>query len=245
MNCKTAELYMDALFDNELPVKDSLEIVDHIERCKDCTTNWELGLETKSKLKHYVDCIELPRNLLNKIEQTINTNEKGFYQKPFLLVASVILLVFILFTATDLSELFPFYDLHKIYNTKSSEIISNDLNQISKHTGIDLKHSHLVAFNQAAFKLHGATNVPHKNIKFITLKNNKGQKVSICFLPKNFHISNHGTDSVNGVVFNYGKSKNYNVTYWKKNEKTIALISDSLSHIEMMDLALPLVADEV
>ena len=64
---------------------------------------------------------------------------------------------------------------------------------------------------------------------------------SNCFFPKDYHIVDSNKTEIDGITFHHGKKQNYNFAYWKQNEKTIALVSDSLTDMEMIDLAIPLV----
>ena len=246
MNCKKVELYMNALFDNELPTKDSLEIVDHIENCQECQTSWDLNRETKVKFVHFVDSIDVPKDIVAGINQRIYPQKNIFLFKPaFIMAAIPAILAAVFVFVLNTGEFSTQSEVHKIHSNSSHQLISNDINQISKYLGINLKNSHFIAFDMAAFKIHGATHVPLRNINVVAFKNDKGHKVSLCFLPKDFKILNHSLNSVNGLSYKTGKHKESNIAYFNHNERTIALISNDLTHEEMINLALPLIEEEV
>ncbi len=245
MNCKTAEIYINALFDDELSVKDSLGIIEHIENCGVCKTRWQLNEEARSKLKHFIGYISASENLRSKIYKSFSNKNKQrqpFYVKPILVTASVIFLLGLSLFFNNTYLAIP--NLHTLHTTSTIQLISSDIEFLSRHLGINLKKEYFIAFEGAMLKPHGAIKLSrpfNRNIGLIALKNDKGQKVSLCFLPKDYHIVKSDKTEINGTVFHHGTKQNYNFAYWKQNERTIALISDSLTYMEMIDLAMPLV----
>ena len=238
MNCKTAELYMNALIDNELPVKDGLEILDHIENCPNCKSKWELSEETKSKLKHFVGSIKASTKLRKKIASKINGN-KVSRLKPMLIAASIAFLIGLgLFNSSPFAKVPPLSSLH---SSISLEIKSNNIDQVSKYIGANLKDS-LSGFIKEDFEVEGALklNKLFNKVSLVSLKNNLDQKISICFLPKNYKLSMCHTVELNGLTFQCGESKNCHFAYWKQNGETIAVVSDSFTPEEIIKLALPL-----
>ena len=241
MNCKVAELYMSAMLDNQLSVKDGIEIIEHIENCRHCKLKWDLNGKTRARLKHHLGFIGASNNLKQKVHKVI-WGEKGvFYLKSTLLAASCVFLLGLGLLVNDALIQTP--HLHKLHNNVDFQLVSDDLDLLSNHLGVSLNKKLVTYFEDAMFKPHGAIKLTrpfNKNISLIALKNDKGQKISLCFLPKDYKVSNSNKTKINGITFHHGKEKNYNFAYWQQNEKTIALVSDNLSGIEMIDLAKPL-----
>ena len=94
MNCKKAEIYMDALLDDELKVSESIDIVEHIEICSECRAKWELNEETRSKLKHFIGSIKASPSLKLNIKKSLFLkNSKVIRFKPKLIAACMIVLL--------------------------------------------------------------------------------------------------------------------------------------------------------
>ena len=72
MDCKNTELYIDAILDNELSVKDNLEVLSHIRSCSDCKEKWDLNEETRAELKIFVGSIKASKNLQKEIVKKNN-----------------------------------------------------------------------------------------------------------------------------------------------------------------------------
>ena len=243
MNCKSAELYMNALLDNELSVKDSMEILDHIENCKDCKSKWELNEETRSRLKHFFSFIKASDSLKNKVSKELNLNKRTLYQKPLLIAASI---AFLLGFGMSFSQgiVFKSPTLAELQNSNKFQIASNDINTLSNHINYSLNKKQFIKFEEANFKFLGATKliniVEKKRVTLIALKNNLGDKVSLCFLPEGYKLPECHNVEKNGMTFHCGKDKNCNFAYWYLNGTTVALLSKTLTPEEMIDLALPL-----
>ncbi len=242
MNCKNTELYMDALLDNELSVKDNLEVLSHIESCSTCKEKWNLNEETRTELKMFIGSIKAPENLKEEIFKKISYKNKSFYFRPAFASISIMFVIslcfFFNYTYFQIPKL---YELHSIVDY---QLISNDINLLSKHLDIDLKKEHFSAFEKAMFTPHAAINIScpfNKNIRLISLKNDKGQKISLCFLPKGYNISSLDKTQVKGIIVHHGSKSNFHFAYWKNDDMNIALISQDLSSMEMIDLAMPLI----
>lgn len=248
INCKNAELYMDVLLDDEMPLKDSIEIVQHIENCRYCNEKWVLNEETRAKLKHYIGSIKAPIGLKEKVFKQFENQSKSFYFKPALITVS---LSFFLSFTLFFNFVYSDPSLFSLHNKNYYQFISNDIELLSKHAGVSLNKLHLIGFENANFKPHSAAQINkpfiNKKISLIAFKNDQGQKISLCFLPKDHKIGNiHKTDKkteIDGIVFHHGTRKDYHFAYWKRSGNTIALVSDSLTGVEMIKLAMPLAKD--
>ena len=238
MNCKTAEIYMDALIDNELSVRECLEITEHIESCKDCKAKWELSESIKSKLKHYTESLKVPRELAKSIYNKYISEPQIINFKQVLVAASVAFLL-----GLGLFQYIKEPKLMELHNKTKPEIATNDVGLLSKHININIQKKKLVQFEKANFQIQGGTRIAkpfNKEISLIALKNDKGQKISLCFLPGSYKMSGCHKIEMNGMTFYCGKGENCSFAYWKQNGKTIALVSESLTDVEMIKMAMPL-----
>ena len=102
MNCKNTELYMDALLDNELSVKDNLEVLSHIENCGICKEKWDLNEETRTGLKMFVGSIKAPKSLQEEILKRINYKQKSF--AAVLAIISAIFVPVVIFSIKFLNQ---------------------------------------------------------------------------------------------------------------------------------------------
>lgn len=246
MNCNTTELYMNTLLDNKLSVKDSLEVVEHIESCSSCKSKWELNEESRSKFKHFINLIKASPEFRKRISKSIykiktKKEEKVVYVKPILIAASI---AFLLGLGLMLNPSFTkMPTLGELHNKTSIQLATNDIKLISNHINVKLQNKHLSYLELVDFKIEGAAKIKKpfiKNIGVISLKNNNGQKVSICFLPKNYQVPMCKKVELNGIIFNCGESQNCHFAYWRDKENTIALVSDSFTPEEIIYFALPL-----
>ena len=246
MKCATAELYMSAMLDNELSLKDGIEAIEHIENCSTCKIKWDLNEETRAKLQYYIGFVDISDNLKHKINKTLRLPKQQYYFKPMIIAACTVLILGFGLFVNDAFVQIP--HLHRIHNNINFQLISNDIELLSNHIGVNLKKQHLSGFELAMFTPHGAVKFKrpfNKNYGLIALKNNKGQRISLCFLPKDYKSAiQSNKNEINGVTIHHGKDKNQNFAYWQQNDKTIALVSDSLTPMEMISLAGPLIYGE-
>ena len=242
MNCEKTELYMNTLLDNELPVKDSLEVISHMENCKLCKEKWELNEETRSRLKHYISLIKASPKFRQRISSKITSNPRVRYIKSILLAASITFLLGLgLFIESPFEKAIS---LDTLYNNSKIQLASTDISKLSQHIGVPLNDSQLSAFKEAQFNIEGATKLQKpfkKDISLISFKNSAGEKVSLCFLPDNYKISMCHEIEMNGVTFHCGQSKDCQFAYWKQDGKTIALVSKDFVAEEMIYLAVPMI----
>jgi hypothetical protein len=244
MNCKNIEIYLDALMDNELSVEKSLEIIDHVDSCKDCKTKWELSEGIKSKLVHYTNSLKVPSSLKTSIYKKYGINKTPLYVKQSLIAAGVAFLLGLgLFTGSSYMKIPALNELHE--KTKL-QLVTSNINQISRLTEVQIKSQKFVNFEKANFKIEGATRVIkpfNKSISIISLKNNKGQKIFLCFLPENYSMPGCHEMKMNGFTIYCGKGKDCHFAYWKQKDKTIAVVGDSMTSEEMVQLAMPIIQE--
>lgn len=240
MNCKKADIYIDALLDNELELKDSIEVVEHLENCSDCKSKWELNEETRSKLKHFIGSIKASNVLKNKIKNKLNNNSPSLVRfKPNLIAASIIFLLGLgLFFNETFSSVPPLDELH---NNQEIQKVSYNIDEVSNHTGIKLNKSFFSGFKE--YSLEGSSKIKKsltKEATIVYLNNIKGDKISICFLPENYEMPECHSMQKNGVLFHCGNKGNCNYAYWKQNKKTIAVVANTLTSDEIIEMSVPL-----
>jgi len=244
MNCKNIEIYLDALMDNELSVEKSLEIIDHVDSCKDCKAKWELSEGIKSKLVHYTNSLKVPSDLKTTIYKKYGINKTPLYVKQSLIAASIMFLI-------GLGLLTSFYPLKQptlmeLHEKTKLQLITNDVGRVSNKFKINLKKQQLVKFENAGFEIQGATQIVkpfNKDINLVALKNNKGEKISICFLSGNYEMAGCQRVEMNGMTFFCGKNKDCHFAYWKQGGGTIALVGDGITSHEMLQLAMPIIQE--
>ncbi|MBI3308051.1 MAG: hypothetical protein HYZ79_01600 [Candidatus Melainabacteria bacterium] len=242
MNCEKAELYMTTMIDNELPVKDSLEIIEHMELCIECKTKWELSEETRSKLKHYTGLITASKDLKKKILNNLGSKEKKVVNlKPALLAASTTFLLGVgMFFG---SNLFTQPTLAELHHDIKIQLVSSDVKKLSKHINIPLYEDKLVQFERIFYKPKGASKINRlffEGISLVSFSNDEGNTISLCFLPRDYKIDNCHELQVGGKIFYCGKTGNCNFTYWKQNGEIVALVSEEFISEEMINFALPM-----
>ncbi|MBI3308057.1 MAG: zf-HC2 domain-containing protein, partial [Candidatus Melainabacteria bacterium] len=156
MNCKNIEIYMDALIDNELSVEKSLEVIDHIDSCKDCKAKWELSEGIKSKLVHYTNSLKVPSNLKATIYKEYGIDKTPRYVKQLLIAASIVFLIGL--------GLLPFlYSLKQptlieLHQTKL-QLVTNDVGVVSDKLKLDFNKQKLVRFKDARFQVEGGAQI--------------------------------------------------------------------------------------
>lgn len=242
MNCKTAEIYLDALMDNELSVGENLEIIDHIDSCIDCRAKWELSEEIKSKLVHYVNSLKAPSSLRASIYRKYGVSKSPQHLKQALLAASIAFLIGLgLFTGSSYLKIPALNVLHE---TTKLQLATNDISMLRDKYKINLTKHNLIKFKNAGFKVEGGAQIVkpfNRNINLVALKNDKGQKVSICLLPGNYAMPGCHKMEINGMTFFCGKNKDCHFAYWKQGGRTIALVGNDIESKDMIQLAMPII----
>lgn len=235
---------MDALIDNELSVEKSLEIIDHIDSCKDCKAKWELSEGIKSKLIHYTNLLKVPSGLKTSIYKKYEINRTPQYVKQSLLAASIVFLL-------GLGLLTPFYfakqpTLMELHDKTKLQLVTNDIGTVSNKFKINLNKQKLAKFENARFQVEGGAQIVkpfNRDINLVALKNDKGQKISICFLPSNYEVPGCHKMNMNGITVFCGKHNNCHFAYWKQGGGTIALVGDGITPKEMVQLAMPIIQE--
>lgn len=241
MSCKTIEIYISALADNELSVDKSLEIINHVDSCDLCKAKWDLNEEIKSKLKHLSNSYDPPKELVNKIYKEYGITSTSKRIQKYLIAACLVgfiglgLINSSYFKKTTVSE------LH--YNTKL-QVANNDLDLVSNNIKLNINDKNLSNFKKNNFQVVGSSFIPKafsKDLRLVSFKNDSGQKISLCMFPENFNMPTCHKMDINGTTFYCGHEGNCNFTYWKENGKIIAILSETLSDMEMIDLVMPMV----
>ncbi len=249
MDCKTVEKTISSLLLSR-PLIDlisdsfSVELYEHIESCNSCNRKHALNKRLLMKMNSHYKNIKASVKLKNKIWSEIKkeTSKVYLWVKPTALVACAVLIIGIgIFAQKTFLELPTIYEAHHIVNY---HLFSTDIEELIEHTGLDLKKQHFSNFEKAAFIPHGASKIQkplNKTLGTIALKNDKGQKLTLCFYPENHKFSHRGVTNVDGTKVYHGNTGSQNFAYWFTDEMTIVLISDNLLPQEMIDLATPLI----
>lgn len=242
MDCKKTELYIDSLLDNELEEKDNIDLIEHLENCSECKAKWELNEETKSKLKYVISSIKTSDSFRKQIRSKLIYNEPKFIQfKPNLIAASIIFLLGLgLFFNETFSSVPPLDELHNNIEIKKGDY---SIVEISSQAGVKLNDSFFSSFKEKEYSIEGISKVKKsftKEANIVYLRNNKGEKISICFLPKNYEMPECHSTNKNGITFHCGNKGNCNYVYWKQSKKTIAVVANTFTSDEIIEMAVPL-----
>lgn len=242
MDCKKAELYIDSLLINELDEKDNIDLIEHLETCHNCKTKWELNEDIKLNFKHFISSIKTPDSLKKNIRNKIINQEQKFIKlKPSLIAASIIFLLGLgLFFNETFSSVPPLDELHNNIKIKKG---SYSTYEISNKTGIKINNSFLSNLKEKEYFVEGIGKVKKsftKEANIVYLRNNKGERVSICFLPENYEMPKCHSINKNGTLFHCGNKGNCHYAYWKQHKKTIAVVANSFSSDEIIEMSVPL-----
>lgn len=242
MDCKKTELYVNSLLDNELEEKDNINLIEHLESCIECKTKWELNEETKSKLKNFIGSIKTSDTFKKQIRNKLIYNEpKRIQFKPNLIAASIIFLLGLgLFFNETFSSVPPLDELHNNIEIKKG---TYNIYELSNETGVKLNDSFFSSFKEKDYSIEGISKVKKsftKEANIVYLRNNKGEKISICFLPKNYEMPECHSYNKNGITFHCGNKGNCNYVYWKQNKKTIAVVANTFTSDEIIEMTGPL-----
>lgn len=240
MDCKKTELYINSLLDNELEEKDNIDLIEHLKICSECKSKWDLNEEVKSKLKYFIGSIKASDSLKKSIRSKLIHNETKLIKfKPNLIAASIVFLLGLgLFFNETFSNVPPLDELHN-----NIKITKGSYNEISNQTGIKLNDSFFSSFKEQQYSIEGIGKVKKsftKEANIVYLRNNKGEKISICFLPENYEMPECHSMNKNGIIFHCGNKGNCNYAYWKQNKRTIAVVANSFTSDEIIEMAEPL-----
>jgi hypothetical protein len=165
-----------------------------------------------------------------------------------------------------------------MHHTEKLQLNTDNIAEISELLNANISEKHLIALKRAGFTPVGAIRkkAGSKECGLIVFKNDMGEKISICFLPKEYALEgchkinvigiphydkwsvfkgNEKIDEIGlpasdrwtvfktndlGTPFECGQEENCNFAYLKKEDKTLAIISDDFSDLQMIDFVMPL-----
>ena len=248
MDCKKTSEYLRLLtlsIDSNLEVNDNvcLELKNHIESCTKCSGKWMLGSSLINKLEKHYDAIKPSDFLKKKIQKSIKNETSKLYRMKTISIAVSFVLVLgsSIFINQELLRL-PY--AHEIHNVSNYHLSSNNIENLIQHIEVPLSKNHFANFEKASFIPDGSIKIHkplNKRMSTIALKNNKGQKLTLCFYPENYKIAHKDIVDVDGIKVYQGSTNNHNFAYWATKGMTIVLISDSLLPHEIIDLATPMI----
>ncbi|GEM_PF-2538183 len=250
MDCKTANEHLKSLtfnvhFNPEVEENFYPELNEHIEQCTNCSSKWLLDKKIIGKLEKYYDEITASDSLKKKIQKSVGCETSKLYWIRTTAIAVSFVLVLGLGLIAD-RKLLRLPHAYEIHNVSNYNLLSNDIEDLLQYIKSPLSKNQFSKFEKAAFIPHGSLKINkliNKKISTIALKNDKGQKLTLCFYPGNYKLVHKDSVQVNGIKVYHGSTNNYNFAYWPTNGMTIVLISDSLLSDEMIDLATPLITD--
>ncbi len=244
MNCSDTENYIYYKRIESLSEEKLAELYEHAEDCEKCNRKLALEPNIKSKLNEFYNSIFPSDEFKNRIKHSLYKQQTKLKFKTALIAASFIFLLGLglVFQRTILS--LP--NIQELHSLSDFHIISNNIDDLSNHLDINFNKINLTHFNEAGYIPHGAIKVSKlfkKDIKLIALKNEKGNKVSLCFLPRSYHLPYHSMTEIKGIHVHHGKSNSYPFIFWQGNNNTIVLVSDNMSHEELINLAHNLIGE--
>ena len=244
MRCKDVENYRGLLYEGHISNEIIEAIYSHAEDCEPCKRKLEFEEKIKSKLIVHFDSVIPSLELRTRIKQFTSKEKIKIHIKPALTAACLIFLLgFGIFFEKAFLGLPKVHELHSI---NSFHILSDNIDDLEKHTMLGVNKAHLASFDQAGYIPHGALKVstPLKgDVKLIALKNNTGNKVSICFLPRSYNLPYSTRTQVKDTHVHHGKSDTDQFIFWQGNKNTIVLVGDNMSHEELISLAYNLIGE--
>ena len=244
MRCKDVENYIGLLHEDRVNEEIIEAIYSHAEDCEQCKVKLALEDRIKFKLTSYFESVNLSPELIKRIKRFAYPQKAETQIKSVLIAACLIFLIGlgVFFDKTSLG----LTKVQELHNTNNFHILSNDIADLAKHTMLGVNKTHLTGFNQAGYAPHGALKVltPLKgDVKLIALKNNTGNKVSICFLPRSYNLPYHTKTQIKDTHVHHGKSDLDQFIFWQGNNNTIVLVGDDMSHEELIVLAYNLIGE--
>ncbi len=251
MDCKTVNEYLKSLtfnvkFNSEVEENFYLELNEHIEQCTNCSSKWLLNKKIIGKLEKHYDVI-MPSDLLKKkIQKSIGYETFKLYGiKTIAITASFVLLIGV-GILTD-REFVRLPHAYKIHNVSNYNLLSNNIEDLLQYIEAPLSKHQFTKFEKATFIPHGSLKINkliNKRVSTIALKNDKGQKLTLCFYPGDYKLAHKDIVQINGINVYHGSTNSYNFAYWPSKGMTVVVISDSLLPSEMIDLATPLIIND-
>lgn len=82
------------------------------------------------------------------------------------------------------------------------------------------------------------------DVKLISLKNQEGHNISLCFLPRSYNLPYHEKTQVKDTQIHHGKTDSNHFICWQGNQNTIVLVShNNMSHDELVNFAYHLIGE--
>lgn len=243
MDCNLANEY-GSLFvftDDSVDEKLYLEFNNHLDNCSNCNKKWRLDKKLVGQISEKYNSISASDLLLQRINQSIeNEIVKSFNKKLNFIVACFVFLIGFGIADKVFLSLPNALEVHRLTDY---HLVSNEVDDLLGHIGYPIERHHFNVFENADFRPHAASKFEkfYKKASSIALKNTKGQKLTLCFYPKNYKLPHNDIVHVDGMQIYHGSTSTHNFAYWGKNNMTLVLISDSLLPHELVELAGPLV----
>ncbi len=246
MDCKLASEYFKYLISEEDIDFDELKYSSfekHLSDCSSCSSKFGLPEKLCKKIDTHYEEITASDILKKKIDngiKTLESNTNTLRQKAIAVCIVGLLGVGVMLDQT----MFRLPYAHEVHDSSSYDLMSNQIESFLKHIESPLKSHHFLAFEKADFKLNGGVKIVkpfYKKLTSLSLKNTKGQKLTVCFYPKNYKLPHNDFTHVDGKKIYHGSTDTHHFAYWESNNMTVVLISDSLLPSEIVKLAGPII----
>lgn len=243
MDCDSVNEYVTSFIftDGSVDEKLYLDLNNHLESCFNCNKKWKLEQNLIQQISDKYNSIDASDLLLQKINQNIeNEVVKSFNKKLNIIAACFVLLIGVGLADKIFLNLPNALEVHRLTDY---HLVSNEIDDLLEHIGSPIEKNHFNVFEKADFKPHAASKFEklYKKASSIALKNTKGQKLTLCFYPKNYKLPHNDIVHVDGMQIFHGSTSTHNFAYWEKSNMTLVLISDSLLPHELVELAGPLI----
>lgn len=243
MDCNLANEYINSFIftDGSIDEKLYIDFNDHLSHCSSCNEKWGLDQNLIQQISDKYNSVEASDLLIQKINQSIeNEVVKSFNKKLNIITACFIFLIGFGLTDKIFLNLPNALEVHRLTDY---HIVSNEIDDLLEHIGSPIEKNHFNVFEKADFKPHAASKFDklYKKASSIALKNTKGQKLTLCFYPKNYKLPHNDIVHIDGMKIFHGSTNTHNFAYWEKSNMTLVLISDSLLPHELVQLAGPLI----
>src|SRR5947209_7381588 len=76
MKCSEARPLLDVLFDGELTAKDAALVLDHLQSCNECKSEWNDLEQVRSTFKEAKNKYQMPAGLMEKVSHKLKTEDR-------------------------------------------------------------------------------------------------------------------------------------------------------------------------
>jgi hypothetical protein len=241
MICNDAKPLLNLLYDDVLDVKDSVQLLEHLKSCVDCSQEWT-GLEQLRSRFHIAKntCV-VPADLEKKIVSALDGpvhRAASFNVKMFLLaVAAITMLVLIVRPILNMVQHLPIQaSAQNLVCETSAGVVAQtftDRSQLSQKLGYEFKTLKISNWTRSSFAVCTAeTRAPLARVDFTSTQGevdaaapSKPAKL-ICYeAPPGTFTSDKPQTDLNGKKVRFGVEGDYRYAMWTANGRDFLIIS--------------------